>query len=110
MPTLMDIFTAGDEVVRFEPVGPEDVRRGAGDGLRQSCLHAAKPGFLVLYSFIKDARCPRWAWSRCGGRRGKHERETYLDQPADAFALIVADPAVEVIAHSRGPSTAPADR
>ena len=25
MPTLMDIFTSGDEVVRFEPVGPEDV-------------------------------------------------------------------------------------
>src|SRR5262245_30637224 len=25
MPSLMDIFTAGDEVVRFEPVGPEDV-------------------------------------------------------------------------------------
>ena len=25
MPTLMDIFCGGDEVVRFEPVGPEDV-------------------------------------------------------------------------------------
>src|SRR5262249_33418613 len=25
MPALMDIFTGGDEVVRFEPVGPEDV-------------------------------------------------------------------------------------
>jgi hypothetical protein len=25
MPSLMDIFTSGDEVVRFEPVGPEDV-------------------------------------------------------------------------------------
>ena len=25
MPALMDIFTSGDEVVRFEPVGPEDV-------------------------------------------------------------------------------------
>src|SRR5262249_56740577 len=24
MPGLMDIFTGGDEVVRFEPVGPED--------------------------------------------------------------------------------------
>jgi len=25
MPTLMDIFRSGDEVVWFEPVGPEDV-------------------------------------------------------------------------------------
>src|SRR4051794_22504422 len=43
MPALMDIFTSGDEVVRFEPVGPEDVAgRRAGDGLRQSRLHAAE--------------------------------------------------------------------
>ena len=59
------------------------------------------PGFLVLYSFIKDALLSKvgvvkvW-WET----REEHERETYLDQPADAFALIVADPAVEVIAHS----------
>ena len=25
MPSLMEIFCTGDEVVRFEPVGPEDV-------------------------------------------------------------------------------------
>jgi hypothetical protein len=25
MPSLMEIFRTGDEVVRFEPVGPEDV-------------------------------------------------------------------------------------
>ena len=60
------------------------------------------PGFLVLYSFIKDALLSKvgivkvW-WET----REAYERETYLDQPEDAFALIVADPAVEVIAHSQ---------
>ena len=103
MPTLMDIFTAGDEVVRFEPVGPEDV--AAAEQETDYVNHVfmqQNPGFLVLYSFIKDALLSKvgivkvW-WET----REAYERETYLDQPEDAFALIVADPAVEVIAHSQ---------
>ncbi len=103
MPSLMDIFTAGDEVVRFEPVGPEDV--AAAEQETDYVNHVfmqQNPGFLVLYSFIKDALLSKvgivkvW-WET----REEHERETYLDQPEDAFALIVADPAVEVIAHSQ---------
>jgi hypothetical protein len=55
-------------------------------------------GFLVLYSFIKDALLSKggvvkvW-WER----RQEVERETYLDQPDDAFALIVAQPDVEIV-------------
>ena len=126
MPTLMDIFTAGDEVVRFEPVGPEDV--AAAEQETDYVNHVfmqQNPGFLVLYSFIKDALLSKvgivkvW-WET----REAYERETYLDQPEDAFALIVADPAVEVIAHTehdalfcttspcrpRAPITAPGSR
>ena len=102
MPSLMDIFTAGDEVVRFEPVGPEDVQGAEQEtDYVNHVFMQQNPGFLVLYSFIKDALLSKvgvvkvW-WET----REEHERETYLDQPADAFALIVADPAVEVIAHS----------
>ena len=112
MPTLMDIFTAGDEVVRFEPVGPEDV--AAAEQETDYVNHVfmqQNPGFLVLYSFIKDALLSKvgivkvW-WET----REVCERETYLDQPADAFALIVADPAVEVVAHTEHAATALAAR
>ena len=102
MPSLMEIFTAGDEVVRFEPVGPEDVQGAEQEtDYINHVFMQQNPGFLVLYSFIKDALLSKvgvvkvW-WEA----REEHERETYLDQPADAFALIVANPAVEVIAHS----------
>jgi hypothetical protein len=102
MPSLMDIFTAGDEVVRFEPVGPEDVQGAEQEtDYVNHVFMQQNPGFLVLYSFIKDALLSKvgvvkvW-WET----REEHERETYLDQPADAFALIVANPAVEVIAHT----------
>ena len=56
MPQLMEIFTGGDEVVRFDPVGPEDVE--ASEQETDYCNHVfmqKNPGFLVLYSFIKDA-------------------------------------------------------
>ena len=56
MPSLMDIFTAADEVVRFEPVGPEDV--AAAEQERDYVNHVfmqQNAGFIVLYSFIKDA-------------------------------------------------------
>src|SRR5439155_19470240 len=56
MPSLMEIFAAGDEVVRFEPIGPEDVQ--AAEQEMQYVNHVfmqQNPGFLVLYSFIKDA-------------------------------------------------------
>jgi hypothetical protein len=38
MPSLMHIFTAGDEVVRFEPVGPEDVQGAPADPTRNSSV------------------------------------------------------------------------
>jgi hypothetical protein len=103
MPSLMDIFTAGDEVVRFEPVGPEDV-----DGAEQETDYVnhvfmqQNPGFLVLYSFIKDALLSKvgivkvW-WET----REEEERETYYDLDDAAFAIISADPEVEIVAHTR---------
>src|SRR6185369_10880238 len=55
LPQLMDIFAGSDEVVRFEPVGPEDE-----EGAQQESDYVnhvfmqQNPGFMTLYSFIKD--------------------------------------------------------
>ena len=102
MPALMDIFTSGDEVVRFEPVGPEDV--AAAEQETDYVNHVfmqQNAGFIVLYSFIKDALLSKvgivkvW-WET----REEHERETYHDLDDAAFAIIAADPAVEIVAHT----------
>src|SRR5262249_6204609 len=94
MPSLMEIFAASEEVVRFEPVGPEDV--AAAEQETQYVNHVfmqQNPGFLILYSFIKDALLSKvgivkvW-WEE----EEREERETYYDQPDDAFALLVANP------------------
>jgi hypothetical protein len=102
MPTLMDIFTSGDEVVRFEPVGPEDV--AAAEQETDYVNHVfmqQNAGFIVLYSFIKDALLSKvgivkvW-WET----REEHERETYYDLDDAAFAIIAASPDVEIVAHT----------
>jgi hypothetical protein len=61
MPHLMDIFAGSDQVVRFEPVGPED--EAAAQQETDYVNHVfmqQNPGFMILYSFIKDALL----WSR----------------------------------------------
>jgi hypothetical protein len=102
LPSLMDIFTSGDEVVRFEPVGPEDV--AAAEQETDYVNHVfmqQNPGFLVLYSFIKDALLSKvgivkiW-WEE----REEEERETFYDLDDNQFAMIAADPDVEIVEHT----------
>jgi hypothetical protein len=105
MPSLMEIFAGSDDVVRFEAFGPEDV--AAAEQETDYVNHVfmqQNPGFLILYSFIKDALLSKvgivkvW-WEE----REEEQRETYLDQPDDAFALLVANPDIEIVAHSARP-------
>jgi hypothetical protein len=68
IPSLMDIFAGSDEVVRFEPVGPED--EAAAQQETDYVNHVfmqQNPGFTILYSFIKDALLsPVASSARCG--------------------------------------------
>jgi hypothetical protein len=108
MPSLMEVFAGSDDVVRFEASGPQDV--AAAEQETDYVNHVfmqQNPGFLILYSFIKDALLSKvgivkvW-WEE----REEEQRETYLDQPDDAFALLVANPEIEIVAHSARPDPA----
>ena len=107
MPTLMDIFAGSDEVVRFEPVGPED--EAAAQQETDYVNHVfmqQNPGFMILYSFIKDALLSKvgivkvW-WEE----REEESRETYYDLTDDQFALIAqavmeSGGAMKIVAHT----------
>lgn len=102
MPSLMEVFCGSDEVVRFEPVGPEDV--AAAEQETDYVNHVfmqQNPGFLVLYSFVKDALLSKVGVAKVFWDRSESEqRETYLDQSDQVFALLAGDPEVEVVAHT----------
>jgi len=56
LPSLLKIFTAGDEVVRFEPTGPEDeeVAKQATEYVNW-IFSRDNQGFLNLYMLFKGA-------------------------------------------------------
>jgi hypothetical protein len=107
MPSLMDIFAGSDEVVRFEPVGPDDEAAAAQEtDYVNHVFMQQNPGFMVLYSFIKDALLSKvgivkvW-WEE----REEEERETYYDLTEDQFAMLQqaveeSDGELEIIEHT----------
>lgn len=107
MPQLMDIFAGSDEVVRFEPVGPEDVAAAQQEtDYVNHVFMQQNGGFMVLYSFVKDALLSKvgivkvW-WEE----REEESRETYYDLSDDQFALLAqdvaeSDGAMTIVAHT----------
>src|SRR5512139_3186199 len=105
MPGLMEVFSGTEEVCEFNPVGPEDVdaARQETDYINHVFMNQNN-GFLVLYSFIKDALLSKngvvkvW-WEE----REEEETETYYDLTDDQFAIIAADDEVEIVEHTEKP-------
>ena len=107
MPSLMEIFAGGDETIRFEPSGPEDVQAAEQETDYVNHVFMQKnPGFMTLYSFIKDALLQKvgivkiW-WEE----REEEERETYYDLTEDQYALLaqaveMSDGATKIIEHT----------
>lgn len=90
MPALMDIFAGSDEVVRFEPVGPEDEQAAQQEtDYVNHVFMQQNPGFMILYGFIKDALLQKVGIIKVGWEETEDEgRETYLDQPDESFAMV----------------------
>lgn len=102
MPQLMDVFMGGDEVVKFEPVGPDDEQ--AADQETKFINHVflnQNSGFLTLYSFVKDALLSKTGVVKVWWDENEREsKETYLDKSADEYAMLAADDEIEITAHT----------
>src|SRR6266536_5048634 len=102
MPSLMEVFAGSEEVVQFEPVGPEDVQAAEQETDYVNHVFMQKnPGFMVLYSFIKDALLSKVGIVKIFWEEEEREhRETYLDLPEDAYALLAGNAEVEIVEHT----------
>jgi hypothetical protein len=102
MPQLMEVFAGGDEVVKFEPVGPEDVEAAQQEtDYVNHVFMNRNPGFMVLYSIIKDALlqkvgiCKVW-WEK----KEKYQRESYEGKTDDELAILLQSPEVQLVEHT----------
>lgn len=107
MPSLMKVFTSGDEVVSFEPQGPEDVEMA-----RQATkyvnyvLMRDNDGFQVLYNWFKDALLLKNGVVKHYWDETKTiTREEYQNLTDEEFNQLILDDELEVIEHTENEIT-----
>jgi hypothetical protein len=99
LPSLLRIFTAGDDVVRYEPTGPEDdeVARQATE-YANWIFNRDNPGFLILYTIMKDALLQKNGIGKVWWEDAEEERrEVYRQKTPEETQMLLADPDVELL-------------
>ena len=104
MPSLMRVFTSGDEVCTFNAVGPEPMDAELADQATLYVNHVLmkqNPGYTLLHDFMKDAILQKVGFIKVWWDESEAiEREEYNDLTDLELDALVAEPNVEVIEHS----------
>jgi len=101
-PSLMRVFASGDEMVKFSPHGPEDVKMAeqATDYVNY-VFTKDNPGWEILYSWFTDALLSKngivkvW-WDDYE----EWNREEYRGLNETEFESLLSDPSVDVLEHT----------
>lgn len=105
MPSLMEIFSGGDEVAKFNPVGPEDEAAAEQEtDYVNHVFYQECNGFLVLHDLLKDTLIQKnGVVKRWWEKDEDYERETYQGLDDAAVAMLLSDQDVEPIEHTEVP-------
>lgn len=103
MPSLMEIFAGGDEVAKFNAVGPEDEAAAEQEtDYVNHVFYQECNGFLVLHDFLKDTLIQKnGVVKRWWEKDEDYERETYYGLDEAAKAMLLSDQDVEPIEHTQ---------
>ena len=102
LPSLLRIFTASDDVVMFEPNGPEDEEQAKQmTEVANYVFFRQNNGFLILYEWFKDALIQRngvvkYYWEE----KYKTTEESYEGLSEAEYQKLVNDEDVELIEHT----------
>lgn len=99
MPALMAIFTSSDEIVRFEPQGPEDeaAAQQATDYINY-LFTRLNNGFLALYCMFKDALLQKNGYLKAYWEDySDQEQETYENLTLLELGLLMQVPELELV-------------
>lgn len=103
MPALMDVFAASDEIIRFEPDGPEDEQsaRDATQYISWLLERKNEDAFVTKYDAIKSALIARAGFGKCYvDRHQEYREESYEGLSAEDVAILRQDPEIEIIEES----------
>src|SRR5690606_35350066 len=77
MPSLMDIFASSDDIIRFEPDGPEDEQacNDATNYIGWLIHRKNEDGFITIHDAVKSALMMRAGWGKAYVCKYQEERE-----------------------------------
>ena len=105
LPALLKVFTAGDQVVKFEPRGPEDMEPAEQETDYINYLVMEKnDGFNTFYTWFKDALLTKVGYVKCYWEESEEvDKETYAGLSDDELTLLLQDPEIDPLEHTAYP-------
>jgi hypothetical protein len=100
-PSLLRVFTSGDDVVNFDPRGPEDIEQAQQETDFVNFIITQKNNwFNTAYVWFTDGLIQKNGYVKAyWDEKIETEKETYQGKTDDEFAFILQDPDVEVVQH-----------
>ena len=101
-PSLMRVFASSDEMVVFNPVGPEDVEAAeqATDYVNY-IFNKDNSGWEILYTWFTDALLQKNGIIKCWWDEYEEwNREEYNALDEQEFNALILNPSVEVVEHT----------
>lgn len=97
-PSLLRIFTSGDEVARFDPIGPEDEQKAQQEtDYINYVIQDKNPWFTVAYEWFTDALLTKNAYALAYWSTEKQvEKERYRQLDDNQLALLMQE-SVEIV-------------
>lgn len=99
MPQVMEQFTQVNEIVKFDPVGPQDQRQADIESqFVYDILMKENDGFIIITEIVKDALMQRNGVAKayyCD--KPEYTVEHYTGVPQEALAIMVQMPNVEIM-------------
>lgn len=99
MPELMDIFASSEDFMEFLPEGEDDdvARARQETDVVNYVFHQENAGFLVLYTYIKDALQAKNGFVKVDWQeRSTDEVEHYFGMSDDELAVLRTDKDIEI--------------
>jgi hypothetical protein len=101
-PSLMRVFASGEEMVKFNPVGPEDVKTAeqATDYVNY-IFTRDNPGWEILYTWFTDALLQKNGIVKCWWDETEEwNREEYKRLEEMEFTVLLNDDDIDVLEHT----------